>query len=64
MTIQQKDREITNQKILSFNLCIMLFFSPIIQFVNIFLIFLFWSQISVDSLILYGFQLIMTVISL
>lgn len=64
MTIQQKDREITNQKILSFTLCIMLFFSPIIQFVNIFLIFLFWIQISVDSLILYGFQLIMTVISL
>lgn len=64
MTIQQKDREITNQKILSFTLCIMLFFSPIIQFVNIFLIFLFWIQISVDSLILYGVQLIMTVISL
>lgn len=64
MTIRQKDRETTNQKILCLTLSVMLFFSPIIQFVNIFLIFLFWKVISIDSIILYGTQWVLTFISL
>lgn len=64
MTIRQKDRETTYQKILCLTLSVMLFFSPIIQFVNIFLIFLFWKVISIDSIILYGTQWVLTFISL
>lgn len=64
MAIQMKDRETTTQKILSLTLGAMLFFSPITLFVNVSLIYLFWAQISFDSLILYGAQLIMIVVAL
>lgn len=63
MTIPKRDREATNQMILCLTISMMLLYAPITQFVNTFLIFLFWKQISIDSLILYGILFAMILLS-
>ena len=64
MVIRFNDHETATQKLLCFTLCAMLFFSPITVFVNVLIVYLFRVPFSLDSLLLYGTLLILTLVSL
>lgn len=64
MSIKTRDNELNYQKILSLTLSFMLFFSPIALFVNVLLIVIFWTNVSFDSMILYGLLFAMCLWSL